>query len=56
VFRVRVKFKESPEFTEARQWLRPGMKGVGKIDVGRRSYLAIWSRDIVNWVRMKLWI
>lgn len=35
--------------------LRPGMSGVAKIDAGKRSYAWIWSRQAVNWVRMKLW-
>lgn len=50
VFKVRVRLEES------RPWLRPGMAGTGKIDVDRRSYLFIWTRRFVNWVRMKLWI
>ncbi|MCC7147405.1 MAG: HlyD family efflux transporter periplasmic adaptor subunit [Phycisphaeraceae bacterium] len=50
VFRVRVRLEEAP------LWLRPGMQGVGKIDVGRRSYAYLWTRDLVNWLRMWLWI
>jgi biotin carboxyl carrier protein len=36
--------------------LRPGMEGLAKIDTGRANYLTIWTRDLVNWVRMKLWL
>jgi hypothetical protein len=32
------------------------MEGVGKIDLERRSYGFIWTRRMINWVRMKLWI
>ncbi|MEE9296564.1 MAG: efflux RND transporter periplasmic adaptor subunit [Phycisphaerae bacterium] len=49
VFKVRVRLGES------RPWLRPGMAGTAKIDVDRRSYLWIWTRPFVNWVRMQLW-
>jgi RND family efflux transporter MFP subunit len=35
--------------------LRPGMTGVGKIDIGERSLLWIWTHDVVNWLRLKLW-
>jgi RND family efflux transporter MFP subunit len=35
--------------------LRPGMNGVGKIDIGRRSLLWIWMHDVVDWVRLTLW-
>jgi len=50
VFMVRVRLLET------RDWLRPGMKGVAKVDVGRRPYAFLWTRKLVNWVRMKLWI
>jgi len=50
VFAARVRLDEAPA------WMRPGMEGVAKVGAGRRSYAAIWTRDLVNWVRMKLWI
>jgi multidrug efflux pump subunit AcrA (membrane-fusion protein) len=50
VFPVRVKLRDE------NAQLRPGMEGVAKIEVGERSYAWIWTRDLVNWVRMKLWI
>ncbi len=50
VFKVRVEFPETPE------WLWLGMEGVAKIEVGRRSYGWIWTRRLVSWVRMKLWL
>ncbi|MGB2819738.1 MAG: HlyD family efflux transporter periplasmic adaptor subunit [Phycisphaerae bacterium] len=50
VFKVRVRLAST------RQILRPGMEGVGKIDIGRESYGYIWTRRLVNWIRMKLWL
>jgi len=50
VFKVRVRL------LELHPWMRPGMEGVAKIDLAKRSYAWIWTRKIVNWVRMKLWI
>jgi hypothetical protein len=50
IFRVLAKLRTRPD------WLRPGMEGVAKVDVDRRSYAWIWTRELVNWVRMKLWI
>jgi RND family efflux transporter MFP subunit len=35
--------------------LRPGMEGVGKIDVGRRSLVWIWTHKISSWLRMFFW-
>jgi len=37
-------------------WLRPGMEGLAKVDVGEASYAWLWTRDLVNWIRMKLWL
>lgn len=35
--------------------LRPGMEGVAKIQVDRRSLIWIWTQDIVDWFRLTLW-
>jgi len=35
--------------------LRPGMEGVGKIEVESRKLIWIWTRKMVNWVRLFLW-
>jgi multidrug efflux pump subunit AcrA (membrane-fusion protein) len=50
VFKVRV------ELRQTYSWIRPGMEGVAKVDVGKRPYVWIWTRKIVNWIRMKLWL
>ena len=50
VFPVRVKLLQSA------QWMRPGMTGVAEIRIDRRPYVYIWTRRLVNWVRMKLWL
>ena len=55
VFKVRVLF-DADDLAAAAGWLRPGMEGVAKINIDRRSYAYLWTRKIVNWVRMKLWV
>jgi len=50
VFKVRVTLHETYD------WMRPGMEGVAKVSIGERKYAWIWSRKIVNWIRMKLWL
>jgi RND family efflux transporter MFP subunit len=40
---------------EALPTLRPGMQGVGKIDVEPRKLIWIWTHKIVQWWRMFLW-
>jgi biotin carboxyl carrier protein len=49
VFKVRVRLLET------RSWMRPGMEGVAKVSIGKRRYVWIWTRKIVNWLRMKFW-
>jgi multidrug resistance efflux pump len=35
--------------------LRPGMEGVGKISVDRRLLVWIWTHEVIDWVRLKVW-
>lgn len=35
--------------------LRPGMEGVGKIQVGEASLFRIWTRELFNWLRLQAW-
>lgn len=50
VFRVKARFDASLDD------IRPGMEGVAKVEVGRSSYLWLWTRDAIHWLRMKLWL
>lgn len=49
VFRVRVRLET------LRPWMRPGMEGLAKIQIDRRSYAWLWTRRLRNWIRMKFW-
>ena len=51
VFRVRVRLDALPDGAG----LKPGMKGLAKVRVGRRRYAWMWTRRLINWLRMKLW-
>jgi len=35
--------------------LRPGMEGVGKIHIDRRKLIWIWTHELTDWARLKLW-
>ena len=35
--------------------LRPGMEGVAKVDAGERGLLWIWTRRLIDWVRLLIW-
>lgn len=37
-------------------WMRPGMEGIAKIAIDRRSHGAILAKPVVDWLRMKLWL
>jgi RND family efflux transporter MFP subunit len=40
---------------EASPLLRPGMEGVGKVEVDQRKLIWIWTYKIVFWIRMFFW-
>ncbi len=48
-FEVHARLDETPPV------VRPGMEGVGKVQVERRKLLWIWTRNLVNWIRLSLW-
>ena len=35
--------------------LRPGMEGVGKIEIEERRLIWIWTRRLMNWMRLFVW-
>ena len=50
VFLVRMKLDRSPE-----TWWRPGMTGLCKLSVEKRSLFWILTHRTVDFLRMKLW-
>lgn len=48
-FRVEARLAEAPER------LRPGMEGVGKIEVGRRSLWWVLTHSFTEWLTLTLW-
>lgn len=49
VFRVEASLVRTPRS------LRPGMQGVGKIEIGERRLLWIWTRRLWGWLQLQLW-
>ena len=35
--------------------LRPGMEGIGKIDIDQRKLIWIWSHNLIDWFRLFAW-
>jgi len=50
-FRVEAHITESSVIPK----LRPGMQGIGKIEIGPRSYLWIWTHHFTNWLQLRFW-
>lgn len=48
-FRVEAHLLETPAV------LRPGMRGVAKIDLGRRPRIWVWTHELIDWLRLQLW-
>ncbi len=48
-FRVEASLQNVPER------LRPGMEGVGKIEIDRRRLIWIWTHEVIDWLRLKIW-
>jgi RND family efflux transporter MFP subunit len=48
-------FKVEASLASPPEHLRPGMQGVGKIEVGERKLIWIWTHRIVDWLRLWVW-
>lgn len=48
-------FRVEAELEESSERLRPGMEGIAKIDIDERRLLWIWSRPLVDRVRLWTW-
>jgi RND family efflux transporter MFP subunit len=48
-------FRVEAELDRAVPYLRPGMEGVGKVEVGERKVLWVWTHGLTDWLRLALW-
>jgi hypothetical protein len=48
-------FRVEARIENASGRLRPGMEGVSKVFVDRRRLAWIWTHEIIDWVRLKIW-
>jgi RND family efflux transporter MFP subunit len=48
-------FRVEARLQDARAHLRPGMQGIGKIDIGERKLLWIWTHRLIDWLRLWIW-
>jgi RND family efflux transporter MFP subunit len=48
-------FRVEAQLDQANLRLRPGMEGVGKIAVGERKLVWIWTHSLVEWLQLGAW-
>jgi RND family efflux transporter MFP subunit len=48
-------FRVEARLDKTSERLRPGMEGVGKISIDQRRLIWIWSHELIDWLRLKLW-
>ncbi len=48
-------FKVEASLKEQSQLLRPGMRGVAKVELGERDLLWIWTHEVMDRIRLWLW-
>jgi RND family efflux transporter MFP subunit len=48
-------FRVEARLTAVDRELRPGMEGVAKIETGPRRIVWIWTRSVIEWLRLAAW-
>jgi len=48
-------YRVEARLDEANPRLRPGMTGIGKTTVGDRLVIHIWTKRLIDWVRLQVW-
>ena len=48
-------FQIEAQLQQQSDLLRPGMEGIAKIGIGPRRLMWIWTHELVDWLRLKLW-
>ncbi len=48
-------FRVEASLNDVTDKLRPGMRGVGKVNIGQARLLWIWTHEVVDWFRLWIW-
>jgi RND family efflux transporter MFP subunit len=48
-------FRVEAALSKVSERLRPGMEGVGKVEIGERKLAWIWTHKLVDWLRLAAW-
>jgi RND family efflux transporter MFP subunit len=48
-------FRVEARIDQPSERLRPGMEGAGKINIGERKLIWIWTHSLMDWLRLAFW-
>ena len=48
-------FRVEASLAQISEQMRPGLEGIGKINIGNNKLIAIWTADLRNWWNMWVW-
>ncbi len=54
-FRVEARISDD-HGSQRQQDLRPGMQGAAKLDLGEQRLIWIWTHELINWLKLKVWV
>jgi RND family efflux transporter MFP subunit len=49
------RFRVEAQLEAASERLRPGMEGIAKVEIEERHLIWIWTRGLIDWVRLAVW-
>jgi biotin carboxyl carrier protein len=48
-------FEVQAELESPTESIRPGMEGIGKVDIDQRKLIWVWTHELVDWLRLSVW-
>ena len=48
-------FRVEAHLLNASERVRPGMEGLGKVEIGQRKLIWIWGHTLFDWLRLSIW-
>ncbi len=48
-------FRVEAQLENTSERLRPGMEGIGKVVIDERRFIWIWTRELIDWLLLKIW-
>src|SRR5947208_4287 len=49
-------FKVYAKLDKTADWMKPGMAGEARLDVGKRRIVWVWTHRLVDFLKLKLWM